>query len=123
MDAGGITAVETPGFCLALTTTTHGTFLAAFRGGDICEMAQKWEKVCHVPMSQEGESWSFLAEEAGAIAFATTPKPRLVAKGSSAIDYSTVYDSAQTLWLFEGGILRQIAWPPVALTLAPTRRP
>jgi hypothetical protein len=107
----GISPMETaPDHCVAITATTHGTLLAAFRGGAICDWRGdpgKWVEIFHVP-APAGENSVYLAEADGSIAYAMISAPRFESG-------KPVYDSGQTLWLFDGTQLQQITWPPLAL--------
>ncbi len=75
-----IVTVATPGSCEAIASTSSGGLLASFINKGIYLFREgEWEMKAPYPYdSSEGEHWAYLAEDNGAICYATSSVPHLL---------------------------------------------
>lgn len=104
LTAGAATAVEIPGKCEAIARTSGGGLLASFKDEGIHALTNDdWQLKAPYPYGpEEGEHWAFLAEDGGAIAYATSSAPQLVGGRPS-------YSGTTALWVLQGTQLRRVA--------------
>jgi hypothetical protein len=98
----GVSALNTPGFCEAITFTSAGSLLASIRNFGIYEYTGKWHRRFEYPLQENDEHWAYLAEANGQVAFATSSMPKLTK------DYKPSYTGTTGFWFSSDNKLNRI---------------
>jgi hypothetical protein len=100
----GITKVDAPGKCEALTISSAGILLASIRVKGIYEHTGQWKLRASSPYtSGSGDYWGYLAEGAGELAYAVTAKPVMDKEHSGERNVKWIKNAPTTLWVAATG--------------------
>ncbi len=100
--ASEVSALNTPGFCEAITFTSTGSLLASIRNFGIYEYSGKWLRRFEYPLQENDEHWAYLAEANGQVAFATSSMSKLTK------DYKPTHIGTTGIWLSSGNKLQRV---------------
>lgn len=93
--------LEAPGPCETVAVTQHGTALVSVKGKGIYEVSDTLTLRTPYPYpDSEGKHWSYLAENKGVIAYATSSMP--------AEEYAQLQTGSTSVWLSSGSELHQV---------------